>query len=418
MRPSIAPVPDSSSSTTNRLREAVHQHRRSTRRGLLERLFTLWFRGFVYNQIWEDPRIDARALQLDASSRVVTIASGGCNVLNYLTHDPASVVALDLNAAHMALTRLKLAALEHLPSHDAFYDFFGRADQAANLDRYRTILRPHLDSATRRYWERRVPPLGRQRIRMFETGLYDRGRLSVFLRLVHGIARHLGHRPEALLAATTQDEQAQFFDEVVAPFFRSRLVQWLAGQPMTVFSLGIPPQQHRAMAAHARDDIIELYLGRLRKLVCGFPIHDNYFAWQAFGQRYDHARRRALPAYLRGRHYDRLRARLHRIDTQITSYEQFLATQPDNAHNAFVLLDAQDWMPAAKIAALWQQMARVGRPGTRVIFRTAGTASPVEAALPDALRRRFTYHRASSEALHDQDRSAIYGMFHLYELTA
>jgi S-adenosylmethionine-diacylglycerol 3-amino-3-carboxypropyl transferase len=40
----------------------------------------------------------------------------------------------------------------------------------------------------------------------------------------------------------------------------------------------------------------------------------------------------------------------------------------------------------------------------------------VEGALPDDLRRRFTYHRERSEALHAQDRSAVYGMFHLYSL--
>lgn len=418
MSPFVATPTASPPSTTDLLRDAVHQHRRGTRRGLLERLFTLWFQGFVYNQIWEDPWVDARALQLGTSSRVVTIASGGCNVLNYLVHNPASIVAIDLNPAHMALTRLKLAALKHLPDHDAFYDFFGRGDQAANLDRYHTYLRPHLDAPTRRYWERRTPPLGRKRIHFFKTGLYDRGRLGLFLRFVHTVARQLGQHPETLLQARTMDDQEQFFDDVVAPFFQSRLVRWIAGQPVAVFSLGIPPQQHQSMESEARGRVIELYRARLRKLVCGFPLHDNYFAWQVFGRRYDHAARRAIPDYLRAEHFDALRDRLHRVDTQITSYDPFLAAQPEDAYNSFVLLDAQDWMPATKIAALWQHIARVGAPGTRIIFRTAGTTSPVEAALPRALRKRFTYHQTQSETLHAQDRSAIYGMFHLYELTA
>ena len=385
----------------------------------MERLFTLWFHGFVYNQIWEDPRVDAQALELAASSRVVTIASGGCNVLNYLTHDPMSVVAVDLNEAHMALTRLKLAALQHLPDHAAFYEFFGRGDLDVNLDRYRTYLRRHLDPDTRRYWETRTLPLGRPRIRIFASGLYEYGRLSVFVRFVHNVARQMGYRPEALLAAQSMAEQEQFFDEVVAPFFRSRLVQWVAGWPMTVFSLGIPPQQHEAMAQdEVSHNLIELYLARLRKLVCGFPLYDNYFAWQVFGQQYDHASRRAIPEYLRAKHFDTLRDRLHRVTTHRTSYHQFLSTQPDDAHDGFVLLDAMDWMPATTITSLWRAIARVGRPGARVIFRTAGTVSPVERALPADLHARYQYHRSLSEALHVQDRSAIYGMFHVYELTA
>ncbi|MCK4686027.1 MAG: DUF3419 family protein, partial [Pirellulales bacterium] len=71
------------SGNTVRLKKAVHHHRLASRRGLLERMFTLWFRGFIYNQIWEDPRVDAAALELGPESRLLTISSGGCNVLNY-----------------------------------------------------------------------------------------------------------------------------------------------------------------------------------------------------------------------------------------------------------------------------------------------------------------------------------------------
>ena len=87
-------------------------------------MFTMWFKGFVYNQIWEDPRVDAEALGIGPESQLLTISSGGCNVLNYLIHRPKRIVAVDLNANHMALTRLKLAAIKHLPDYDSFYKFF------------------------------------------------------------------------------------------------------------------------------------------------------------------------------------------------------------------------------------------------------------------------------------------------------
>ena len=111
------------------LEKAAHQRPANTKRGALERLFTLMFQGFVYNQIWEDPDIDLEALELKAHHRLITIASGGCNVLNYLAADPAKIVAVDLNDNHIALTRLKLSALANLPGYDAFFRFFeiGRA---------------------------------------------------------------------------------------------------------------------------------------------------------------------------------------------------------------------------------------------------------------------------------------------------
>ena len=94
------------------LERAAHQRPASTKRGALERLFTLMFQGFVYNQIWEDPEVDLEALALKPHHRLITIASGGCNVLNYLAADPAKIIAVDLNPNHIALTRLKLSALD------------------------------------------------------------------------------------------------------------------------------------------------------------------------------------------------------------------------------------------------------------------------------------------------------------------
>ena len=63
---------------------AVCRNRLLSAEGLRERLFTLAFSNLVYPQIWEDPAVDLEALALDETSRIITIASGGCNVLNYL----------------------------------------------------------------------------------------------------------------------------------------------------------------------------------------------------------------------------------------------------------------------------------------------------------------------------------------------
>ena len=95
--------------------DAVYQNKALSKAGLSERLFALAFTGLVYPQIWEDPDVDIEAMALTEGHRVVTIASGGCNVLAYLTRTPARIDAVDLNTAHIALNRLKLAAVRHLP---------------------------------------------------------------------------------------------------------------------------------------------------------------------------------------------------------------------------------------------------------------------------------------------------------------
>jgi S-adenosylmethionine:diacylglycerol 3-amino-3-carboxypropyl transferase len=138
--------------TADDLKRAVHHHPAHSGAGALERLFTFAFSGLVYPQIWEDPEVDMAAMELGPDHRVITIASGGCNVLSYLARRPQSILAVDLNPAHVALTRLKLAAARHLPS-DVFHRFFADAGSLANPAIYDAFLRPHLDEETRRYWD-------------------------------------------------------------------------------------------------------------------------------------------------------------------------------------------------------------------------------------------------------------------------
>ena len=137
-----------------RLKDAVRRNRAFSREGLLERLFERLFRGLVYTQIWEDPEIDLKALALGPDSHVVAIASGGCNVLSYLTADPAGITAVDLNGAHIALGRLKICAAQNLPDYETFFRYFGRADARANVAAYDRRLRMKLDPiALRKRWD-------------------------------------------------------------------------------------------------------------------------------------------------------------------------------------------------------------------------------------------------------------------------
>jgi S-adenosylmethionine-diacylglycerol 3-amino-3-carboxypropyl transferase len=95
-----------------------------------------------------------------------------------------------------------------------------------------------------------------------------------------------------------------------------------------------------------------------------------------------------------------------------------LRGEPAASLDAYVLLDAQDWMDDATLAALWREITRTARPGARVIFRTAAEESLLPGRLPDALLDRWAYDPARCRALTARDRSAIYGGFHLYTLAS
>lgn len=398
---------------SNRLiSRAVIRGRALDKRHLLDRLFAAWFTNFVYNQIWEDPAVDLEALEITPDSHVITIASGGCNVLNYLLAEPRAITAVDLNPAHIALTRLKLAAVRHLPDHESFFRFFGTAAENANRRTY-ARLRRHLDAETRAFWEGRAPLVGR-RINYFAKGLYRHALLGRFIGTMLRSARLLGAEPGRLLTATSLAEQQRIFDESLAPVFDHKIVRALCKLPVSFYSLGIPPAQFETMRRDAQGDIVALVRERVRRLACDFPIADNYFAWQAFARGYDRDRRKAVPAYLRAENFAALRSRADRVETCLASMTDRLAQTPTASYDAYVLLDAQDWMGAPQLNALWHEIGRTARPGARVIFRTAAQASPLADQLAPAVLAPWRYEAERSRALLARDRSAIYGGFHLY----
>lgn len=396
------------------LERAAHTRPAASRRGALERLFTLMFKGFVYNQIWEDPDVDMEALKLEPQHRLVTIASGGCNVLNYLAADPAKIIAVDLNPNHVALTRLKLAALKSLPSYEDFFRFFGSAKDKANREAYDIFLSDKLDAGTRRYWDKRMPLQGR-RINMFARDLYRYGLLGRFIGILHGVAKLHGKKFDGLVTARTPGEQRAAFDTLIAPLFESRPIRLLSRWPVSLYALGIPPAQYDELVAGSEADPAAVLRQRVEKLACDFPMGSNYFAWQAFARGYDTENREAVPAYLREAVYDTIRARVDRVEVHHASLIDFLAAQPAGSLHRYVLLDAQDWMTPDVMARLWTEIDRTANSGdARVIFRTAGSESPLPRKLPVGLLAPWIYLEAESLRLHAQDRSSIYGGFHIY----
>lgn len=402
------------------LHSAVQNEKLSTKQGLLQKLFAVWFDSFVYNQIWEDPKVDLTALRLDANSRVLTISSGGCNALNYLLEDPKSVTAVDLNRNHIYLLNLKIAALRYLPEYEDFFDFFGRGKGKNTGPNYLRYIAPHLDPDTRGFWESNTLGgsfLYGDRLSFFRNGgLYDHSRNGYFLRFFQRVAKISGCHPEKVLKAGSMEEQRVLYERHIDPFFDTLLVRVVGKLPVTMFGLGIPPQQYEELKIDlgAGKTLIDLYRERVRRLACDFPIGENYFAWQAFARKYDTTRRKAIPEYLRQESFDILRAKADRLATVIGSATDIIKDSGPRAFNRFVLLDAQDWMNDEQMINLWSAIAENGEPGSRIIFRTAASASPIETRLPRELRSKFTYDEAFSKELFIQDRASIYGGFHLY----
>jgi S-adenosylmethionine-diacylglycerol 3-amino-3-carboxypropyl transferase len=376
-----------------------------------DRLYAFWYRRLVYTQIWEDPVADLAALRLAVGSTIVTISSGGCNALSYLTAQPAQVYAVDLNAAHLALLKLKLAGLRAFSDHSDFWQFFGAANSPANSHLYRERLRPLLDAQARSYWDRRNI-IGRPRHAYFTDGFYHHGMLGRFIGLAHFAARLCGIDPALFLHgradAPERVEALKRLDRV----FHSSLARLIVATPALLFSLGIPPRQRALLSGGGPlNDVLHR---RLLRLIDGHSSETNYFAWQALHRGYVGPVDRCLPPYLQRRQYERIRNGAGLIIPHRASLRQFLDGLPAREVDAVILLDSQDWMSVDEIRSLWNAIDRAGSDNVHVIFRTAGERSPVERDELASLRLTWRRDEERSAIGFALDRSGIYGGFHCY----
>jgi len=396
---------------TQLIADAVRNSRTENEATIWDRLFAFWFRRLVYTQIWEDPEADLAALQLPLGSTIVTISSGGCNALSYLTAQPAQVYAVDLNEAHLSLLKLKLAGIRAFPGYAEFWQFFGEAASPANSTLYRERLRPWLDSDARAYWDKRNV-IGRPRHAYFTDGFYRHGMLGRFIGLAHLVARCARIDLQALLQGEADaPERLQALDRLDR-LFHSRLARLITGTPALLFSLGIPPQQRALLGAGA--PLNEVLHERLKRLIDGQPCDTNYFAWQALHRAYPGPGDRCLPPYLQRRQYQRMRNGAGLIIPVQANLRAFLESLPAREVDAVVLLDSQDWMAPEEIRSLWNAIDRSGSDQVRVIFRTAGTCSPLEGPGLAPLLQTWRRDEERSAVGFELDRSAIYGGFHCY----
>jgi S-adenosylmethionine-diacylglycerol 3-amino-3-carboxypropyl transferase len=396
---------------TQLIADAVRNLRSRDESTVWDRVFAFWFRRLVYTQIWEDPEADLAALQLPVGTTIVTISSGGCNALSYLTAQPAQVYAIDLNEAHLALLKLKLAGLRALPGYDDFWRFFGEGASPCNATLYRERLRPMLDADARAFWDKRSVT-GRPRHAYFTDGFYRHGVLGRFIGMAHGLAK-LARIDLAALLNGERDAPArrQALDRLHR-LFHSRLARLVTRTPALLFSLGIPPQQRALLGSGA--PLNEVLHERLLRLIDGHPNEANYFAWQALRRSYAGPGDRCLPLYLQRRQFERMRGGAGLVIPVHGNLRQFLENLPARQIDAVVLLDSQDWMAAEEIRALWNAIDRTGNDNVRVIFRTAGAASPLQSAELAPLLQTWRRDEEASAIGFARDRSGIYGGFHCY----
>ncbi len=361
----------------------------------------------VYNTCWEDPRCDRELLQLNADSRVVMITSAGCNALDYLLDEPASIHCIDMNPRQNALLELKMAGLRRLPYED-FFRLFGAGAHPAAGSLYRDCLREELSAYARQFWDKNMAMFTGRGLRRTFYHYSTAGTFAWLANQYLRSRRDVYRQVRQLFEAGSLEEQAAIYSRI-EPRILNSVIEWFFNRHLTMCLVGVPRSQQLLFRHRYEQGVLGFIRECLRKVFTERPLHDNYF-WKVYLQ--GAYTRDCCPSYLQEEHLPSLGERLERIDLHTTTIAQFLQRHP-GAYSHFVLLDHQDWLAANDRPALeeeWRLILANSCPGARILLRSA--AAEID-FFPDFVQRSVRFQPEKTAPTHRKDRVGTYASVYL-----
>lgn len=380
-------------------------------------------KNLVYNQCWEDPRLDRVALNLTPEDRVLVITSAGCNALDYALAGAGHVHAVDMNFRQNALLELKQSAIRHL-DHQQFFQMFGRGVLPNWNELYPQQLRPGLSAEAQQFWDRCGKTFFKGARR--RPSFYFRGTSGLFAWMVNGyinrVARIRRSIDDILDAQTLEEQQEIYYGRKLGESLFKPLVQWMLRRDTTMAMLGVPRSQRKQLDEGYPGGIVQFIVDRIETVFAKLPLHDNYF-WRVYltGQ-YTPT---CCPEYLKAENFDRLRSVVDQVTTHTNSVLGFLEGSPEQI-SRFILLDHMDWLYSHYqdvLTAEWQGIVDRAAPGARVLWRSAGLkvdfVDPIVVRANGQSRRMeelLDYQTDLAARLHPIDRVNTYGSFYIADL--
>jgi S-adenosylmethionine-diacylglycerol 3-amino-3-carboxypropyl transferase len=369
-----------------------------------DRAFAATFKHiFTFALLYEDSEVDNQVLALDVRSRVLAVSGAGCGVAGLLSAHPARIDAVDINAHHLALAALKVAATRRVTSYDEFYELLGRGRHG---DPERTLqpLMTGLPAWVGRYWKAHH---GRFRRNLYSEGLV--GALQQWLRRTAGVDADFLRTLQKLPPV----DRLEHLSPMLTSIRRAWPMRTLVNTPLFLLGIGVNFEQRqrnlRANRVATMMDVVTAHFERLAQT----DLETNWFVWMGLTGEFNHDHSEAVPPYLRAENHRRALVAPTRVGFHRQSLQRMLADARPGQWSHFSLCDVLDWLPAQAQRQLLQGIARVGGPDALVLTRSVESECVVDrVGLSDLYQR---VEPASSQAS-EQDRTRLYGRVNVYRV--
>lgn len=358
--------------------------------------------NLVYNTCWEDPRCDRELLQIGPESSVVMLTSAGCNALDYLLDDPASIDCVDVNPRQNALLQLKTTLFQYC-DHSTLYDFFGKGYHSEAKDVFQDVLHSRLEGYARDYWEKHLHFFKGKGLRNTFYWYGSAGSAAFLIKKMIETQPETRHLIQRLFECTDLETQRTLYFRL-EPRILNAFTRWLFNRHAFQSMLGVPQAQQNLAKKTFSDGMYGYIKHCFRKVFTEISINDNYF-WRVYLLGSYSAD--CSPNYLKKQYFNLLQERVSRIATHTLTLSQFLQKHPGK-YTHFILLDHQDWMAAQNPAALqeeWSLILQNSAPNARILLRSA--AFEVD-FIPDFVYQKVSFDHALAAKTESYDRVGTY----------
>ncbi len=373
--------------------------------------------NLVYNQCWEDPRLDHQALQIKETDNVLLITSAGCNVLDYLIKSPRRVDAVDMNPRQNALLELKITALQGL-SYEDFFALFARGHHPAIGKLYGQHLRPMLSPFAKTYWDKNISFFSGSGWR---SSFYYHGSSGLIARLMTHYLSIQGMKESIKRAFHTESlqEQKDIYFSYLKPIFWNEFLRWISRRGATMTALGVPRSQFVQIERFYSGGMAKFIEDCLEAVFAKLPLHDNYF-WHLY--LFGAYTEKCCPEYLKKENFELLQNQVYKVHAHTSSILDFLKNHGEPLHKVS-LLDHMDWLYQKQTSVLrqqWEELLQRSTEETKIIWRSASLNVDFVDSLPVKVKNQWgyvgdhlTYEKEKAQKLHALDRVHTYGSFYI-----
>lgn len=366
--------------------------------------------NLVYNTCWEDPRCDRALLELKADSRVVMLTSAGCNALDYLLDNPASIDCIDMNPRQNALLEFKSALFQY-SDYQTLFNFFGKGKHQDAEHIFQDLLKPNLDDYPKQYWENNLHFFKGKGLRKSFYWYGSAGSAAFLVKKVLETSPKTRRLVYQLFECENLEAQQALYHQL-EPRLINTFTSWLFNHHVFQSMLGVPEAQQN-LAKQTYSNGMAGYLSQcFRRVFTEMSIADNYF-WKVYLLGAYSAD--CCPNYLQKSNFDILKSRLNRLKTHTATLSAFLQNNPGQ-YTHFILLDHQDWMAAHTREALseeWQLILQNSAPGAKILLRSA--AMNVD-FIPEFVYPKVKFDHSKAAATVQYDRVGTYASVLLGEV--